>query len=598
MNPGPKRPSGISFPLFLAAVFALFVAVSAGALVAYYSLTDRAQAERTLGHTADVTIVRLLDHVDDYMGVADNKLSDLQSWLSRDQGVLGDDARMTVLLRGALAGPSQVVAVAFVHVDGRSWRMARDEFVLKRDDLMRRPDVRTLIAAARQGKFVPANLWTPPITDSVLGVPIVVGRRPVRRGERIVGVMFAAVSLKRLSSYLANVSRRIGRTVFILADRERVLAHPLMVRRRFRRDLPRIASLGDRRLTRIWQADQPMIGQRWARSATGRWLWDPDSGDAWVYVFAEMRKYGGRWTVGYHYTPTWEQNPLRDFWIGLAIGGVLLVVFAIAGALLGRRLSRPIRRLADAMGQIGTTPSESLPRLGGSRITEFDRSSDAFNRMASTLRQFERYAPREVVRRLVASGETIGLTRHEVTILFADLDGFSGMAENWTPEETGEFLGSYLGWLTQTIESHGGTVDKFMGDGVMAFWGAPETRPDHAAAALSAARAFRDTIAQIDGPEVDGPGVSIRVGIHTGNALAGEVGAESRTGYTLIGDAVNVAARLQDVAKAFEHRPADRRVRIAISGETLAAAGHGDDAIAIGSQQVRGRRAPVLVYRC
>lgn len=234
--------------------------------------------------------------------------------------------------------------------------------------------------------------------------------------------------------------------------------------------------------------------------------------------------------------------------------GILALVIA-AGALsawLGRRLiARPLGAVA---GEIAHVERFELERVSyhPSRLAELDELSGTIHRMAGGLSAFRLYLPDEVVRMLLAEGIEArpGGVRRELTIMFADVAGFTGLSER-LGERIVPLLGRYLDLATTAVQAERGTVDKYIGDAVMAFWGAPHEDADHAAnacrAALAAVRAIGDSGLMDDA----GRPLAVRIGLNSGEVLVGNVGSESRLNYTVIGDAVNVASRLEGANKLY-----------------------------------------------
>ena len=166
------------------------------------------------------------------------------------------------------------------------------------------------------------------------------------------------------------------------------------------------------------------------------------------------------------------------------------------------------------------------------------------------LRQaFGQYVSDSLVEAIIASPESLQLGGEEVeaTVLFADLVGFSSMAENTAPKELIRLLNEYFSAMTEIILAHQGTVDKFIGDAIMAFWGAPLPLADHAMLACEAALEMQAAMRPLkEAWEAQGfPRISARIGLHTGPVVAGNVGSKKRFNYTVMGDTVNLAARLE-----------------------------------------------------
>jgi adenylate cyclase len=180
--------------------------------------------------------------------------------------------------------------------------------------------------------------------------------------------------------------------------------------------------------------------------------------------------------------------------------------------------------------------------------------------------------------------------RREITIMFCDARGFTPLTEKLAPEAAVEILDMYLGAMSDCILAHGGTLSKYIGDGIMAFWGAPVARPDHAE---RAARAALDMVRAQEGLKrrlaaAGQPAFDIGIGLHSGDAVVGTVGSEQRLDYTAIGDAVNLASRVEGLTKDFQ-------VRICATWDLAGRAGEKFEFRSLGRVQVKGRTAGVEV---
>jgi adenylate cyclase len=238
--------------------------------------------------------------------------------------------------------------------------------------------------------------------------------------------------------------------------------------------------------------------------------------------------------------------------------GVCLAVLTVAvgvGSYVSIQITRPLRSFADEMCQVSDFVIPSAP-LPASPIREVEMMRRALGQMRVSLTSYEKYVPSEVVRLLHAQGRTaqLGGETARLTMLFADVVGFSSLVEQLEPAEAVAALVGYLEVAEAIISHHGGIVDKYVGDAIVAFWGAPIhprefPERDAVAAALEIQRAMDDLNAHraADGmPELD-----VRVGIHTGEALVGNVGSPQRMNYTAIGDAVNVASRIERLNRIY-----------------------------------------------
>ena len=206
-------------------------------------------------------------------------------------------------------------------------------------------------------------------------------------------------------------------------------------------------------------------------------------------------------------------------------------------------------------------------------------------------RQFSFYLPPAVVDRLLATGATpaLGGERREVTILLSDIEGYTAISERMLPEQVVDLVNRYFKVAADIVERHGGIVDKFMGDGMLAVFGAPVVAPDHAASAVAAAKQLLHVAA--GDPEIadpDGAPLRTRIGVATGTVLIGNVGSGTRLNYTVIGDTVNLASRLEAENKT-------QGTSILVTEDTARAAGL-DGFEFVDRVTVRGRSAEVRVY--
>jgi adenylate cyclase len=211
----------------------------------------------------------------------------------------------------------------------------------------------------------------------------------------------------------------------------------------------------------------------------------------------------------------------------------------------------------------------------------------------TSLRSFSSFVPLDVVRELIKTGTplTLGVESRFMTVLFTDLQDFSSLAEEMAPNDLLTELSVYFETVSQAIAEEHGTVDKFIGDGIMAFWGAPAHRGDHVlracCGALRAARRMEQL--NTDWSAQGRPLLHLRIGVHCADVLVGNVGSSERLSYTVMGDGVNVAARLEGINKTFG-------TTICISDSVVLAVGSDIIARPIRKVQVKGRKHEFMIY--
>ena len=203
-----------------------------------------------------------------------------------------------------------------------------------------------------------------------------------------------------------------------------------------------------------------------------------------------------------------------------------------------------------------------------------------------------KYLPKDVASNILKNPELLNLTgeRRSIFVIFTDLEGFTQLSEGAQPEVIAKYLNIYLSTLTKVVLDHGGTLDKFVGDAVIAFWGAPIARPDDgeragkaAIALMEAGEAFRRSV----GPDAPAFGRT-RVGLHYGSSLVGNFGGQTRIQYTALGDPINTASRLESANKILG-------TRLLASGDAVSRGPKGLFR-RMGTIRVRGRKAPIEIY--
>jgi adenylate cyclase len=206
---------------------------------------------------------------------------------------------------------------------------------------------------------------------------------------------------------------------------------------------------------------------------------------------------------------------------------------------------------------------------------------------------FGRYVSPQILDHILAHPEKVHLggERRDLTILFSDIRGFTSISEAAQPEEVVEMLNEYLTRMVDILLAHGGTLDKFIGDAVMGFWNAPADDPDHARHAVACAVEMIEETARLrERWEAEGKAsLRIGIGINTGEAVAGNIGSERVFGYTVIGDAVNLASRLESKNK-------DYVTEIIVSESTLERMGEGFETVYLDDVKVKGKENAVKIY--
>ena len=245
---------------------------------------------------------------------------------------------------------------------------------------------------------------------------------------------------------------------------------------------------------------------------------------------------------------------LRSFMISCLIAGAGFLVTMFVCYKFANRVTADLINLADNMDKASDLDIASMT-LHESDIKELEILNLAAKKMRTNLKSFSKYVPFELVRKLIQSGQEAKLSgvHSEITIFFSDVEKFAEISEILTSEELVEALGEYLGKMSDIIIAENGTVDKYVGDMIMAFWGAPNPLPTPALNACRAALACRDLAIDLKAKfdRSDLPAFHSRFGIHSGPAVVGNIGCKQRMNYTAMGDNVNLASRLESLNKFY-----------------------------------------------
>ncbi|MGH7095811.1 MAG: adenylate/guanylate cyclase domain-containing protein [Stellaceae bacterium] len=304
-------------------------------------------------------------------------------------------------------------------------------------------------------------------------------------------------------------------------------------------------------------------------------------------------RFGKRWQL---FTVT----PLSDFtfpfdhnakllfeWGLIAIVLEILIIYVVSTV-----ISSPLERLATSIAKIEALGGEDVPALR-SPFSEISVLSKAIDTLVATVESFSAFVPVGLVRQLINSDRRVELGGHSrfLTIFFTDLEAFSTLSEEVPTQELMRRLSAYLELVTRAVNAEAGTIDKFIGDGVMAFWGAPALLEDHAwRACVAALRIQQGMDALNEGWQAaELKPLKVRIGIHCDAVQVGNIGSRLRMDYTVIGDGVNVAARLEGVNKEYG-------TRICISHNVFKEAGERLCVRPIDDVTVKGRRSQVQIY--
>jgi adenylate cyclase len=430
---------------------------------------------------------------------------------------------------------------------------------------------------------------TDPDVFAALGLIGFTVAAPFHAGGKVVGIAAIDLTLDGLSEYLAERKISPGTLSYILDQQGRVIANSERAKTYTNEngqvELQHITSLGNE-LPAIAFSSRPRqnetlfsfahAGQRYVASLS---TLPPQFGKRWqLFIVTPLRDF----------TSTLERNNNRLLIFGLiAIALQILVIYFLSTV-----ISSPLEKLALKVARIQEFSSENLPPLE-SPIREVAILSRAIDTLDTAIKSFAAFVPVSLVKQLLESDQKLELGGHSrfLTIFFSDLEAFSTLSEELPAQDLLLRVSAYLEIVTKIVNEEAGTIDKFIGDGVMAFWGAPALLEGHAWHACVAALRIQHGMKVMNDRwnEQELKPLNIRIGIHSDAVLVGNLGSKERMGYTVIGDGVNVASRLEGINKEFG-------TRICISNSVFKEAGERLCVRPIDDVTVKGRRAKIPIY--
>lgn len=409
------------------------------------------------------------------------------------------------------------------------------------------------------------------------------------RDGRTIGSAAANVSTNQMSDFLASLDLGKSGMALIVDDKDRLIAFPdasRTVRQEgLKYSLVKAEELGEPVIAdafAAYHADNGSVvrfksgGKRYQGTFTP---FPGDFGKKWMIVIVVLED---------DFVGTLKENSRDLVLAGLAV----MVVGLFLVALMASWITRPLTLLTHEIQKIQRFELAG-PIALHAIVKEVNELIHSMNMMKRALRTFGMFVPRDLVRELVASGRPIELGGQDrtLTVMFTDVADFTSLSERMAAGDLLVHVSRHLAAISECVAEQEGTVDKYVGDAVMAFWGAPTWHDDHALRACAAALKAKHVQAAMNAEwQSQGlPAMFVRIGIHSAPVIVGNIGSEWRMSYTAMGDGVNVASRLEGVNKVYG-------TQICISQAVLDGAGPSVLARPLDLVAVKGRKAGAMVY--
>ncbi|MRG70508.1 HAMP domain-containing protein [Alphaproteobacteria bacterium HT1-32] len=585
----------------LAIAFCLLIILSVGGMTAFSLSTLQQATQDQISKRASQDIEATVERLRDQLQPARNQVERIAKLLSDKRLYPDEKSQLTDVLQGALVATPHINAVLVVEPDFRALIALQEQpsdasVIFSNEE--NNPVIRRAMTQARTSDEA---FWGTPIYVPEVGTLINVVKAFRIDGE-FAGFVASTVKVTELSAQMANRRSEITTGTFILWNSDRMLAHAKMTDPHGfgisqDKPLPLVADVGDPVVT-AFVGNQFMVTDLFSPETYPNLKVIELPGRDWPYIIAyrDIQEFGQPvWTVGVYVNgEAFNAERWLLTTVGLAGGGVLILGI-IAALWLGMRISRPVQLLAETAEQIAVQDPEHIEPMRPSRIRELDQASDAFNRMIAGLKDraflratFGKYVPESVASQILENRTFVQEPRlRNATVMFTDIAGFTTLCENLTPAQTIEVLNDYFSAVVEPIEANGGVIQQYQGDAMLATFNIPTDRPGHADDAVKAAI----RIEQILSERTFGPGIPIktRIGINTGDIVGGTVGAGGRLGYTVHGDPVNIAARLEVMNK-------DLGTLVLISDATRRQITIPVEFEMMGELGIRGKQHTVTVY--
>lgn len=598
-----NQPANSSIPisLTLAASIGLLVTIAVGIVFWVQWSTARLNTIELVSDRANLYADQILKDLSNQLEPALHQLEFIATRIESGEIDISDGPLFETSLVSSLAAAPQVFSIAFFDNNLQTVSVRRDRDGTVRVMRFDRRDHAQIVEAFEQTRAANKGFWGDVVF--VDGFTLVNRRRPLRRNGEFIGILATVISVTKVSELIENFAKSLGGVGFVLYGRDRVLAHPTL-------KLASPDQSSDNPLLTLDKVDDKVL------NALGTQLSDPENkGTPFADRFERREVSIGKdkfitfihWINTYGDTPwgvgAWlnsrdvdvaKKRVLDAGYIGISV----ILLSLVAAVIVGRSIARPVKRLTKSASRIGDFELSEIDDLPSNWIKELSEQAGAFNAMLAGLRSFETYVPKSLVSRLIHKGgaRAVESREKELTVMFTDIVGFTSMSEGQPAKDVAKMVNDHLAILGTCVEYENGTIDKYIGDALMAFWGAPEDQPDTAQRACRAAMSMMSALESDNSVRIENglAPIRIRIGIHQGPVLVGNIGAPGRVNYTIIGDTVNTCQRIESLGKQFDD---GEDVIILVSGVVAQLVKAEFSVELAGDFEVKGKEEKVEVHR-
>ena len=519
-----------------------------------------------------------------------------------------DLERLTDVFSGALASTPQIRLLMYCDADLQvvSGSQERDVAEIEIEDYQGKDDVPILELDAAM-RVAEAAQWGEIVYSKHFDRTILNVAYPVRSDDRYLGFVAAAVTTREMSRMSNRIRESMGISTFLMLGDNNVVAHPDLATDNtsattdeLSRQIARRSPIGNITFsaeTDLDEPDDPNDSNPYGAGQLEAFEFRL-SNKKYIGVTRSLQDYGKPpISIGAYFRTKLVRAPMQLLYTAGGIGFIVLGAAIGLAALLTRAVTAPIRRVSHGVTQIGQFSLEDVEEMSRSRLREVDELADSFNRMLKALRSFATYVPDKLANLVMQGvvGASVESEERELTVMFTDIASFTAQCEGMNAIDVAAFVNEHLTLLAECVEATGGTIDKYIGDALMAFWGAPERMENTATPACQAALMMARKLREDNQRRADAGKnrVRLRIGIHTGPLVVGNIGAPGRINYTVVGDTVNTAQRLESLGKQVAP---DAEIVALISAATASQIPPELATTCQGEFKLHGKEEPLTVY--
>ena len=524
----------------------LVMASIAPVIAVSFHITSDVENERKVEHAASV-VEGLERDVESLLDPVFARLAYIRQSVSEGDIDMSDPDDLRLLVHGVMTSSPQVTAVRIIQSDGRStdWLQGAREPI---DDRVKSwpKDAATVVEAL-------PNEWAGDLPNLTFGDGRLAFEVGLESGVGTTGTLVVSLSGERIERAVNRAAEQSGVMPFIVFGRDRPFVLPSFA--------DAGADQGDHRpassrtdvadvAAHLWSDPQPLRELSNLPTVQGHWSKVGDR--PYIYLYRNITGYGSQPLFAAVAVPTghtpwywWVTHVIALFSL------VMMVLAPMAAWRLGRILNRPMADLDEALRSIEHFDFDRifLPKLREGRVREWRRMGRRLESTAHALSRLQTYVPRALVRRLLTNPDRAGVPEwRDVAVMFLDMEGFTRFSREHTAGEVAAHLNDVFAIVGPIIETNGGVIDKYTGDGLLAFWDTDDDQSDHITRSVEAARSIVEDL----GTFLNDRGGNVpraRIGLHAGPAIVGNVGFKGRVDYTLVGDTINTAQRTESALR-------------------------------------------------